>query len=68
MMNQCQSLSETNLSLSQDLQKAKLMIETLEAVIMMLYTHPSANEVSLAHHGLTDREPSGEDRADSSAA
>jgi hypothetical protein len=38
MMNQCQLLSNANLALSQDLRKAKLMVETLEAVIMMFYT------------------------------
>jgi hypothetical protein len=34
---QCQFLSNTNLALSREYQKAKLMIETLEAVIIMLY-------------------------------
>jgi len=37
VMNQCQIVSNTNLGLSRELQKAKLMIETLEAVIVLLY-------------------------------
>jgi len=40
VMNQCQVVSNTNTALSRDLQKAKLMIETLEAVIVLLYTTP----------------------------
>ena len=38
MRYHCQLLSNSNLALSQELQKAKLMVETLEAVIQMLYT------------------------------
>jgi DNA repair exonuclease SbcCD nuclease subunit len=38
MMDQCQLVSNTNLAISQELQKAKLMVETLEAVIVLLYT------------------------------
>jgi hypothetical protein len=37
-INQCQLVSNTNLALSQELRKAKLMVETLEAVILLLYT------------------------------
>ena len=36
VITQCRGLSETNLALGQELQKAKVMVETLEAVIMML--------------------------------
>ena len=38
VMGQCQLMSNTSLALSQELQKAKLMVETLEAVIVLLYT------------------------------
>ena len=38
VINQCQLTSNTNLVLSRELQKAKLMVETLEAVIVLLYT------------------------------
>ncbi|KAH6664013.1 hypothetical protein B0J14DRAFT_682541, partial [Halenospora varia] len=38
MMSQCQLVSNTNLALSQELQKGRLMVETLEAVIVLLYT------------------------------
>jgi hypothetical protein len=38
VMNQCLVISNTNLSLSRELEKAKVMVETLEAVIMLLYT------------------------------
>jgi hypothetical protein len=38
VMNQCQLVSNANLALSQELRKAKLMVETLEAVILLLYT------------------------------
>jgi hypothetical protein len=64
VMDQCRTLSETNLGFSRELQKAKLMIETLEAVLMMLYTHPSAREVSQMHHRLTGRDPSAGDDVD----
>jgi hypothetical protein len=37
LMNQCQVLSNSSMALSQELWKAKLMVETLEAVIMMFY-------------------------------
>jgi hypothetical protein len=37
MANQYQLLSNTNFAIAQELQKAKLMVETLEAVILMLY-------------------------------
>jgi hypothetical protein len=39
VVNQCQHLSNTNLALTQELEKRKLIVETLEAVIMMLHTH-----------------------------
>jgi hypothetical protein len=38
VMNQCQLVSNANLALSGELRKAKFMVETLEAVIMLLYT------------------------------
>ena len=66
-MSQCQALSETNVGLGRELLRVKVMVETLEAVLMMVYTHPSAKEVSRAHHRLTGREPSTEDKAKSSA-
>jgi hypothetical protein len=37
-MNQCQLVSNANLALSEELRKAKFMVETLEAVILLLYT------------------------------
>lgn len=40
MKYHCDLLSNSNLALSQELQKAKLMVETLEAVIQMLYNSP----------------------------
>ena len=57
VMNQCQLLSSTNLALSQELRKAKLMVETLEAVIMMLYKSSPEKENS------TGTAYSGEDAA-----
>jgi len=36
MINQCQLVSNTNLALSEELRKAKTIVETLEAVILML--------------------------------
>ncbi|PVH75941.1 hypothetical protein DL98DRAFT_592664 [Cadophora sp. DSE1049] len=36
-INQCQLLSNANAHLSQEVRKAKLMVETLEAVILTLY-------------------------------
>jgi hypothetical protein len=44
MMSQCQLASNTNLALSKELRKAKLMVETLEAVIVLLYTSHSGKE------------------------
>lgn len=38
VMSQCQLVSNTSLAISQELQKAKLIVETLEAVIVLLYT------------------------------
>lgn len=38
VMNQCLVISNTNLALSRELEKAKVMVETLEAVLMLLYT------------------------------
>lgn len=38
VMKQCQIVSNTNVVLSKELGKAKLMVETLEAVIVLLYT------------------------------
>jgi hypothetical protein len=38
LMNQCQLISNANLALSGELRKAKSMVETLEAVILLLYT------------------------------
>lgn len=46
MANQCQLLSNANLALSQELRKAKLMVETLEAVILMLYKLSPERDVS----------------------
>jgi predicted RNase H-like nuclease (RuvC/YqgF family) len=37
MRNHCHIMSNTNLALSQELQKGKFMVETLEAVLQMLY-------------------------------
>jgi uncharacterized protein YigA (DUF484 family) len=37
-INQSLLTSNTNLALSKELQKAKLMVETLESVIVLLYT------------------------------
>jgi predicted metal-dependent RNase len=37
VMEQCRALSSTNLGLAQELGKAKIMVETLEAVLMMLW-------------------------------
>ena len=37
-MNHCQMVSNTNLALSKELGKAKLMVETLEGVILLLHT------------------------------
>jgi hypothetical protein len=37
-VNQCQLISNANLALSGELRKAKFMVETLEAVILLLYT------------------------------
>jgi chromosome segregation ATPase len=67
LINQCRGLSETNLALAKDIQKSKSMVETLEAVIMMLFTHLSAKEVSLTHHRLKGRRPLNEDKANLSA-
>jgi hypothetical protein len=36
--NQCELVSNANLALSNELRKAKFMVETLEAVILLLYT------------------------------
>ena len=68
MISQYQALSNANLGLCQELQKAKVMVETLEAVLMMFYTHPSAKEISQTHQRLTGRAPPGEDRPDSADA
>jgi hypothetical protein len=38
LVNQCQLISNANLALSGELRKAKFMVETLEAVILLLYT------------------------------
>lgn len=38
VMNQCQLVSNANVALSEELRKAKFMVETLEAVILLLYT------------------------------
>ena len=44
VMNQCQLVSNTNLALSKELGKAKLMVETLEAIILLLYTSHSGKD------------------------
>ena len=44
VMNQCQMVSNTNMALSKELGKAKLMVETLEAVILLLYTSRSGKD------------------------
>ncbi|RDL36271.1 uncharacterized protein BP5553_06883 [Venustampulla echinocandica] len=38
IMKQCQLASNTSLAISEDLRRAKIMVETLEAVIVLLYT------------------------------
>ncbi len=38
VINQCKLVSNASQAISQELQKAKLMVETLEAVIVLLYT------------------------------
>ena len=38
LMNQCQLVSNANLALSEELRKRTFMVETLEAVILLLYT------------------------------
>lgn len=53
MRTHCQILSNSNLALSGELQKAKLMVETLEAVIQMLYTTDRCGSASAAPYGGT---------------
>lgn len=51
VMNQCQLLSNSNIGLSQELRKAKLMVETLEAVIMMFYKSSPGGKTSTGTSG-----------------
>jgi chromosome segregation ATPase len=48
LMSQCQQLSNTNINLVRENERARSMVETLEAVIMMLYTHPTRTEATQA--------------------
>jgi hypothetical protein len=57
MRHHFQLVSNSNLALSQELQKAKVMVKTLEAVIQMLYIS-SPNKF-----GRTDSTPSNEQPA-----
>jgi hypothetical protein len=58
-LDQCRTLADTNLRLGREFQRAKLMVETLESVLMMFYTHPSTKT------RLMGRDPSSEERANS---
>jgi len=38
VMKHCQLATDTNIAITQELRRSKVMVETLEAVIVLLYT------------------------------
>jgi myosin heavy subunit len=63
LMGQCQQLSNTNIGLARENEKAKFMVETLEAVILMLHG-PTRKEAAEAAYRSRDIEQAGGERAE----
>jgi chromosome segregation ATPase len=63
LMSQCQQLSNANIGLARENEKAKFMVETLETVILMLHG-PTRKEATQAADGSRDSEPAIGERAE----
>lgn len=49
-------VSNTNISLNQQNLKSKIMVETLEAVLLMFYTSPSRKDILQDHYKMVEKD------------
>jgi hypothetical protein len=54
LMAQCQGVTNTNATLAKENHRAKVMVKTLEAVVMLLYTSRSENSGPSSTESVVD--------------